>query len=155
VDKVTIAPVTPADVAELFAHIRPVDLQEIAATSSLPPLAALVNSVRLSTYAWSARINDQLLCVFGVAPVSVIAGVGAPWLIGTEAMDVRRHRLIFARRCAAQLRRMQATFPTLRNYADARNQVTLRWLSWLGFEIQPAIVFGAQGRLFHPFELRR
>lgn len=49
---------------------------------------------------------------------------------------------------------LAAPFALLTNYVDARNAVSIRWLRWLGFEIEPAAPFGIHGLPFHRFSMR-
>ena len=71
------------------------------------------------------------------------------------AAVIERHQRAFLRRNREYVRQMQAAFPTLRNMVDARNEVSIRWLRWLGFTIEPAIRWGAAGMPFHPFWMTR
>ena len=87
--------------------------------------------------------------MFGVAPVSVLGGVGSPWLIGTGAIaDVSRQ---FVRECRGYVDQMHNVYPELVNFVDTRNAASIRWLRWLGFEIQDPVEFGINGEMFHPF----
>ena len=39
----------------------------------------------------------------------------------------------------------------LQNHVDARNTEAVRWLGWLGFEMDPALPFGPDQLPFHRF----
>ena len=44
---------------------------------------------------------------------------------------------------------MRARFDYLENWVDARNFLSLRWLTWVGFKIGAAEPWGAFGMDFH------
>jgi hypothetical protein len=51
----------------------------------------------------------------------------------------------------AWLNELSSRYRYLSNVADARNELHLRWLRRLGFNFEPAVAYGPQGKLFIPF----
>jgi hypothetical protein len=92
------------------------------------------------------------VCIFGVAPVSILSDVAAPWLLATPLLGVHRRTLIAVAR--AYVAQMLGEYPVLTNYVDDRNAPSIRFLRWLGFSIGEPERFGVAGRLFRRFELR-
>jgi hypothetical protein len=90
--------------------------------------------------------------VGGVAAVSIAAGVGAPWMLGTNSLDASQRALVsITRPCLA---RMLNVFPELRNWVHAANTTSVRWLTRIGFRVEPARPYGLAGEMFHPFGMR-
>lgn len=132
--------------------MRPADRDEVWASSLLLPDRALSGSLASSALAWTGTVDGRPACMFGVAPWPA-AGTAAPWLLGTA--EVEANATAFLRRNRPYVAQMSATYPLLRNWVDARNRLSIRWLRWLGFTILPAEPHGPFGVPFHPFEMRR
>ncbi|MFZ5692456.1 MAG: hypothetical protein ACOY5F_14500 [Pseudomonadota bacterium] len=130
--------------------MRQADRDEIAAGSGKSPREALAFSLRKSAQAWTAIIDGRPEVMFGVADLNILAGVGAPWLLGTDAIDL--HFRQFLRRSVSWRDQLLGRYPVLRNFVDDRNVVSIRWLRWLGFKFSDPIMF--RGHPFRAFELR-
>ena len=129
--------------------LRQADREEVEALTGRDPREALVESVERSAAAWAALANGELVCLFGVVPMSLVGVTGIPWLLGSDA--VTRYGRPFLRRNRAYLREMLREFPVLRNVVDARNTVSIRWLGWLGFTLGTPEPMGVCGLPFIPF----
>lgn len=146
----TIAVATPEDVDTLSGCLRPVDLEEIRAASGLGPVAALRRCCELSTHVWVARDGTgRSIALWGVGPLSLVAGKGCPWLLASDAFDGFGREV--ARHSRQWLGVIRALYPRLENHVDVRNVRSVRWLAWLGFTIDPPAPWGAEGRPFHRF----
>lgn len=148
--QVEIRPATLADAAAL--DLRAADREEVLALSGRDPREVLAESVDRSSMAWAGCADGKLVCLFGVVPASLAGVTGIPWLLGSD--DVCAYSRAFLRRNRAYVRGMLAEYPILRNVVDARNEVSIRWLKWLGFEMETAQPMGVQRLPFHPFEMR-
>ncbi len=85
--------------------------------------------------------------MFGVGDLNILAGVGAPWLLGTDAVE--KHGPAFLRRSRNFRDQLLTRYSVLRNFVDDRNTVSIRWLRWLGFTLlDPVEIRGYQFRLF-------
>ncbi len=144
---ITVASHFHAD--QLAPKVRDADRLEMWSAYRQKPLRGLHNSLDLSTEAWAGYIGDELLCVFGVGPICVLTGRGMPWFLAADT--IRRHQVAFLRRCDSVVNDMQAIYPTLENWVDARNTTSIRWLRWLGFALHPAEPFGFDQLPFHRF----
>ena len=151
VDVVIRAP-EPGDADALVANLRPADIAECEAL--LGPGRerwALEQSMQRSPLCWVGCADGEVACIFGVSPLSLVGGQGAPWLLGTPLVE--RHRGAFIRRNPAYIARMLAAFPHLLNIVDARNIKSIAWLRKLGFTIHPTMPAGVSGMPFHPFSM--
>lgn len=141
-------------VAWVAGHLRDADAEEMAAAhgKQVDHLAVLRASVAASDGALAAWAGDEPLAILGCARCgTMVAGFGAPWLLGTPASA--KHPRVFVaagRRFAAQ---WLAQYGRLVNYVDARNASSVRWLRAIGFSLEPLAPFGAMGLPFHRFSM--
>ena len=149
--EVTLA--TFEDVVELAAAVREPDRKEIWRSSAVSPEGALRRALRVSDVVWTGRYDGEMVCMFGVAPVSILTGIGSPWMVGTDLIE--KHARPFLRANKTYIEDMLRRYPVLMNYADTENVVAVRWLEWLGFKMSPPKPYGPFGFLFHRFEMRR
>lgn len=151
--KPRIEPAQVGHVALVAPRVRQADRDELWASSHETPFDALATGVQISTSAWTGFVGDEPVCMFGVAPASLLGAVGVPWMIGTDAVE--RHQMAFLRRCRPCVDRMRSLYDVLVNYVDDRNVVAQRWLRWLGFHVGPAAPHGVEGLPFRRFMWRR
>lgn len=92
----------------------------------------LLVSLLVSASSFTLRDGEGALAgIVGVAPIPGLEGVGAIWMYGTKLIENRS--VTFLRNSRPALQLLHSHFPTLINIADARNEVHLKWLRWLGF----------------------
>lgn len=130
--------------------MRPADREEVWAAGRKTPAGALVYSMRKSSHAWTALIDGRPEVMFGVGDVNVLAGIGAPWLLGTDAIET--HAVAFIRYSVEFRGQLLSRYQILRNYVDERNTVAVRWLQWVGFTLLDRVEFN--GVSFRLFEMR-
>lgn len=131
--KPTIVPAEAAHIAHIAAHMRPADRLELAAIGRTAE-SSLAASLRASAYAWTGMIDGVPVCMFGVAPTSMLTPLkGRPWMLGTDALDA--NAVLFLRRCRPVVAQMMGAFPYLENFVAASNVKAVEWLRWLGFEV--------------------
>ena len=141
---------TAEDVGCLGHRLRVADVEEIRAASGLAPDAALRRSYSFSTHVWAVRtLSGQPIALWGVGPLSLVAGRGCPWVLAADAFEALGSDV--ARLSRPLLADMRDHYPYLENRVDARHARAVRWLSWLGFTIDPATPWGVEGRPFHRF----
>jgi hypothetical protein len=144
---VEIRPATVKDARAL--EMRRADREEVEALTGRDPREVLVESVERSAMAWAGLADGQLVCLFGVVPLSLVGITGVPWLLGSDA--VCSYSRQFLRRNKAFVGEMLREYPRLVNVVDARNDVSIRWLQWLGFKMGKPQPMGARGLPFIPF----
>lgn len=150
---IEVVPARAAHLRSIARRMRAADRDEVFAASGRSPLASLTYSLRHSAVAWVALIDGRPEVIFGVADLNVLARVGAPWLLGTDAVTL--HRTAFLRGSVDWRRQLLARYDRLRNLVDDRNVASKRWLSWLGFTLSEPVPIGHEGVAFRLFELRR
>lgn len=71
-------------------------------------------------------------------------------MLGTDV--VLAHQMEFLRRSREWRNQLLQRYSTLTNFVDVRNEVSVRWLRWLGFKLSEPITY--RGHDFYVFELR-
>lgn len=146
-----IVPARASHIWHIARNMREADVAEVRA-AGYEPFNALVGCLRTATMSSTAMVDGQPCLMFGVTPISALSGLGSPWMLGTDdARKIRRDILAESRRYVPV---MLAAYPSLMNYVDARNTASIRWLRWLGFDIEDAIPYGVNGEPFHKFTMR-
>lgn len=149
---VEIRDATVPDVVELALNLRPADLAEMHAYGHHEMVEPLVDNALRSHWCVAARVDGELACVLGVTSLSLLGGVGSPWMMGTPVLE--RHSRILVRKTPEYIDRMLSVFPHLVNFVHAKNTTSVRWLRRLGFVLEEAQPFGPLGEPFHKFEMR-
>lgn len=139
----------------LANNMSAADRNEVAAAVGLGPYRALADSLNRSVAAWTGMVGDSRpVCMFGVTPIDILAGVGSPWLLGTD--EIEKCAITFLRLCKGHAAKMLELFPHLVNYVDARHEVAIRWLKWLGFKFDTeSVPYGIWGMPFFRFEMKK
>lgn len=146
------AAATEEDIPELVWRMRPLDQDEMRASSGSDFEGALRRSLAVSDDPVSLRQTDgRLVALFGVAPHSLLSETAYPWLIGTKLMRANAGPVLRYARGYIEFARER--YPRLVNYVDARNGPSIRWLRRIGFTIDPPAPHGVMGLPFHRFHL--
>lgn len=147
-----IRPARPEDIDYIAAHMRKADREEVLASHDQSPHEALAYSLQRSDWACTGLADGVPGVMWGVGTVNILCGIGAPWLLGTDA--VGDHYRQFLRHSVEWKLRMLREYNILRNVVDDRNVVSKRWLRWLGFSLGEPFRIGKDGLRFRQFEMR-
>ncbi len=147
---IEIRPATVADAELLALCLHPDDYAEVLALGQ-DPRAALIQSVEMSASgeAWAGLADGELVCLFGVVPLSLVGVTAVPWLLGSPL--VQMHGRTFLRLNKQFIERWRRDYPVLRNVVHARHRRAVRWLQWLGFTLGEPVSMEPHGAPFHPF----
>ena len=129
---ITMLPATEGDARELAPLLRAEDRAEVLALG-VEPVDGLLQSLGAAREAWTYRDDGRIICMAGVAPLSLIGSTGIPWLLGSPL--VAAHRRAFMLETRRMVAHWLTIFLQLRNVVDARYEAAIRWLRWLGFTI--------------------
>lgn len=129
---IMMLPATEDDVRELAPWLRAEDRAEVLALGC-DPVDGLLQSLSGSCEAWTYRDDERIICMAGVAPLSLIGRTGVPWLLGSDLVPA--HRRAFMLETRRMVARWLGMFSVLRNTVDCRHEAALRWLRWLGFSL--------------------
>lgn len=150
--KIEVVPATEEHARNIAPRMRQADKDEVLASSGREPLEALLYSIKHSDEAFTGMADGVPEIMFGVGTINLLYQVGAPWLLGTDA--VQTHYRPFLKSSMLWKSHLMSRYNELHNMVDDRNKVSKRWLKWLGFEIGPAIDIG-NGLHFREFWMRK
>jgi len=149
-----VVPAHRDHIFHLANNMAKADVEEVAAAVGMGPYRALEDSLNRSAVAWTGLVDERPVCMFGVSPIDILGGVGSPWLLGTG--EIRKHAKTFLKLNRVYVPKMLELFPHLINYVDARHEVAIRWLKWLGFRFDPEpIPYGMWEMDFYRFWMER
>ena len=150
-DKYAIVPPTDKHIQSLALNMGKADVDEIWAAGRILPLEALEQSVSASPEPYAGLYKEQVLCMFGVAELSILDNKGIPWMLSTD--ELKDHARPFLRGSKIYIDLMKVKYPFMFNYVDVRNRAAIRWLKWLQFRLLSAEPHGPDQMLFHRFEM--
>ena len=129
----------PSDALAIAPHLRDADRFELEAKGR-DVEQALLESVRVSRTTYTVCLHGRPFCLFGLAPFESVS-TASVWLLSTP--ELLNHVKTFMRIAPQVLEEWRKEFPILFNFVHEKNEVHLRWLERMGFEIhEPAPVFG-------------
>lgn len=135
---------------EVKRAMRTADAREAIALG-LDPRQALQATLDGSQVVYAALVDTDVLCLFGVtAPAH---GRRLLWCVTTGA--ILHHWLAFARASRDVLEVLVNRLGPMGNWVSADNYRSIRWLAWLGAELEEAVAFGPRGEMFHRFSFGR
>ncbi|GHV28257.1 hypothetical protein FACS1894167_04800 [Synergistales bacterium] len=146
IDGVEVAELRPEH-ARIYPRLRAADMEEARAASDMDPRAAIAYSIASSRPGYAALLRGEPEVIFGASPRP--DGGGVPWLLATD--EAQKHPVAFYRASKEYINEMREAYPYLENYVDARNHLSIRWLKWAGFFVEPAEPGGVRGERFHRF----
>lgn len=144
-----IVPAEEKHVYEILPNLRRADVVEGEIATGLSAEEALLISVRMSYEAIAAYADNRLVMLAGVAPFSLLSSAAHPWMVGTD--ELPKHAFKLCRENRRYVKKWLTWFPYLENWVDAENTVALKWLKWLGFELEKPIPWGDSGHFFIRF----
>ncbi|ROM29273.1 hypothetical protein BK645_09900 [Pseudomonas protegens] len=144
-----LVPVTERMIQGLLEDLREADKLELEAIRGWTAEDEVRNAIKFSANCQACVVGDMVLAIFGDSAHDEVYGL--PWMASTNA--IIRYRRQFLAHCRPVVEAMRHRHLWLINMADARNTLAIRWLTWLGFKFQPAVPYGINGELFHPFHM--
>lgn len=120
---------TEQDCLFLSENLREDDYKEIQAVVGLPPLLSLLHGYKTSQVPLViCNEKNKVVAMLGVVPNGLI---GSIWMVGTP--ELKKISVSFLRNCQGVFKVLKNNFSILHNYVDARNELHIRWLKWMGF----------------------
>ena len=122
-----------ADCLELAPKMRESDKQEIWSAGRFTPTSGLHRSLEISgEHAYTLKLDEEVVGIFGVAPCREQPDVGIVWLMGTDNMTTNKKG--FYKVSQEYLKKFLEMYKTVFNYVDDRNVSSSKWLESLGFK---------------------
>ena len=149
----SIRPATDEIAEYLIPRLRQADIDEMWAAHHLEPSMGVWLSLAVSRdTSYAGFVDDEPVCLFGVALPHILIPAGRPWMVGTD--QVPKHSTAFLRMSREHVKKMSKQFPYMFNFVDDRHKVAIRWLRWLGFTVEEPAPYGAEGLPFRHFYMR-
>ena len=142
---------TARDIRLLVQNMRQSDMDELKAYFNNDYEYIVKTSVKYSKDAWAVVVNGKLLFICGVGLVSLIGRVGCPWLLGTN--DIAQYPKEFYKQTKTILAEVLQDYDKLQNHVYFKNTQSMQFLKRLGFDVKSPEQYGANGEMFHPFEM--
>lgn len=149
---VLIRTATYHDIQEMKDHLRESDIREVQASHGQTPHEALLFSLRTSPLAITVLYRKMPVAVFGIVGSPMNDGSATVWLLATDGIYAMKKT--FLKLSKQFIGSFLKQFPTLYNFVDSRNHVTIRWLEWCGAKFKEPIPYGPEGMLFKPFVIQ-
>lgn len=126
-----LIPTTVDDVEYIAPRLREADRQECLAATGKEPLEVLKMSLLIGDMTLTLTATDGTrVGLLGVAK-SPLPDAGVIWLCATD--DIYQYQMTFLRRSIKVLPLLHDRYPVLHNAVDARNELHMKWLKWMGF----------------------
>lgn len=149
---VKLYPPVAEDVSEIGCNLRTADRIELERTTGSADFTAIAaECVARSPESYIAvDPAGKAVALFGCAPLgALVSGYGAPWLLGTPRLERQARALMFLSR--NYISKWRGIYPALVNFVDAENELSIKYLSALGFTLDAPVPHGAQGTPFRRF----
>jgi hypothetical protein len=123
----------------MTAYIARIEKEEVIKNLIIPPqsIPAMVRCLQLSSQIFRGVIDDQIACVWGFIPPSMLSDKAYIWLYTDE--KVKDHQFIFIRHSQRVIEDMLEIYPTIVGDAFVENRKAIRWLKWLGAEFSEPV----------------
>lgn len=146
--------ISTAEHVDIIAeNMREADAAEVACHGHTPH-EALTKGFMASTICKTVLDDDgEPIAMFGVSsPEEVPTSVGIPWMLGTPGIETISKQ--FLRESRYWVQYMGQRYGYMVNWIDSRNEVHLRYVRWLGFQVfedrgQPV---GPDNVIFYPIK---
>ena len=121
------------DCLELAPKMRQSDKQEIWSAGRFTPTSGLHMSLEISgEHAYTLKLDEEVVGIFGVAPCKEQPDIGIVWLMGADNMTTNKKS--FYKVSQEYLKKFLEMYKTVFNYVDDRNVSSSKWLESLGFK---------------------
>lgn len=146
-----IVTATAAHARQMAPNVRAAEVREILDSAGTVPEVALLQEVERSVSAWAWVIEDEVACMFGIIEPNLLDHYAYPWFLSTPLVE--KHARQFARACKVLLPELLSRHPRLVGMVDARYELSVRWLQWLGAKLGEPQPWGVAQQPFRHFEL--
>lgn len=136
-----------ADIPIVAKNMREADKREIWRSHRSTPEQSLELGMK-GDVCLAFCVDDQPVALFGVTRYTVMSPKGVPWLLGTDG--IRLAVKYFLKESRKYVEAMNYSYKVLENYVDKDNELSVRWLKWLGFDLKEEIE--VHGHTFIRFE---
>lgn len=141
------------DVTDLSQIMRDSDVAEIYASHHHTPAEALRISMASSMISLTIEDKGKIVGMFGICPEYLLGKRATIWFLGSDRLHKIEKR--FLRNSRMFIDFFLSHYPYLENYTHTENKKAIKWLKFLGADMQQAKPYGIEGELFHYFSFER
>lgn len=116
-----------------IVRTQAVEVDEICSANDYP--RALDFYWRHSTHCWTGYVDDDIACMWGLVPPTLLSDQAYLWLIVTDL--VKQHRFAFVRHSQRAIEDMLRIYPLIVGHYERGNEEAMRWIYWLGGTFGP------------------
>lgn len=136
--QVEIISATYDSVGYIATHLRHADHLELSvARENVDPIITTIQSFEGSDWCNVALVDGIPAVVYGLYP-SDESDAGTPWMVATN--DIHKIKRQFIKGSKYAVTEMLKTYSFLYNLVHVDNQISINWLTWLGFTIGDELV---------------
>lgn len=137
------------DCYEVAKRMRNQDREEVWASNHLSPIEAAMFSFKHSTSCLTVERKGFAVAMFGIVPANLLGCSASIWLLTTDGiLGIDK---AFVRRSRYFIDYFLNFYPLLYNYADVRNTVSMKWLTYLGCTWGETVPYGMDKLPFKQF----
>ena len=142
---------TLQDIDYLAPRLRQADVAECYAATGKEPKEALLDGYNQGDFTFTLSPKKGVrVGLWGVCPSPLFKSAGVIWMVATD--ELLEYQMKFLRRSKIYIELIQQEYPLLHNVVDARNELHIKWLKWMGFKfIQLHEEYGLEKRPFYEF----
>jgi hypothetical protein len=125
------------DCAALAPNLRLEDSIEVRRSGFQKNEAALVYGLEHSTEASTVLIDGKPAAMFGLNAKTLLGAEAVIWFLGSPEME--RIKKTFLRLSRFQIRSWRERYPVLYNLVPLEYEKSLKWLRWLGVNVDKRV----------------
>jgi hypothetical protein len=99
----------------------------------------------MSTTIWAGFIDDELACIWGVIPPTLMSTQAYLWLYTTDVIE--EHQFVLVRHSQMVVEEILKEYPSIVGHATLGSGKSIRWLKWLGAKFGPPMGTGIPFRI--------
>lgn len=140
----------PDEVNYVIKHLREADYEEVRASHG-PMFMYTLRKIAEMPETKVGLVDGTPVALFGLEPGGIIQRGGTPWLVATDKLQ--ENGIAFLKRNKQWVKEMHEKYGVLSNHVYYRNDKSIAWLEWLGFDIQGLRPYGYANLPFHRFSM--
>lgn len=123
-----------SDIVPIALRMRNADKKEIWDSHRFKPYQALLRGMKNLGSCWTILGDDMPEGMMGVSKGSLLSNRGIIWLLGTDVLT--KDRRLFVKVSKKVFDGMLDGFDYVENYVSTENEISLRWIERLGFNVE-------------------
>lgn len=144
---ITVRNSTQEDCFEISRHMRKQSIDEAWQTYRLSPIETTLGFFKKSTFCFTLDRNGFAVAIFGVIPRNMVGDSALIWMICTDGVTGIENT--FVRNSKNFIDLMLGFYPFLYSYVSVDNELSLKWLKYIGATLSEVTPQGINKKLFH------